>query len=483
MCGFFGIAATGEVAADIYDALLSIQHRGQDAAGILTYEESASRIHVERGEGLVRDALTSAQLSRLHGELGLGHTRYPTVGAGGVEDAQPVTAHSPFGIGLVHNGNITNYHELKRELFEEHSRYVASNCDAEVLLAVLAVELEARKVRALDADTVFDAVRGTFERARGSYSAVALIAGQGMVAFRDPAGIRPMVFGRRTSATGRVEYAFASESGTLSLLGFGEIEDVTPGEALWIDRERRLVRRRLVSNEHRPCIFEHIYFARPDAFIDGVSVYKARKRAGAALAEVWRSTGLEIDAIIPVPDSACTAAQELARVLEIPYREGLVKNRYIGRTFIMPGKTDRRRSVRRKLNPIPLEFEGKRVLLVDDSIVRGNTSRELIRMAREAGAAKVYMASYSPPLLHPCVYGVDMSTRSEFIARDHSVEEICAQIGADHLVYQTMEGLERAVCEGVPDAPRFCNACFTGDYPTDEISQEILAEWERDRRG
>jgi amidophosphoribosyltransferase len=482
MCGFVGIISDHGVVGDIYDALLSIQHRGQDAAGMLTFDEVEGRIHLEKGEGLVRDAFKPVQLARLIGNVGLGHTRYPTVGSGGIEDAQPMLTGSPFGIGLVHNGNVTNYHSLKRELYEQHSRYISTECDAEVLLAVLACELENRRVRRLDAEDVFTAVTRTLTRAQGAYSAVAMIAGQGLLAFRDALGIKPMVMGQRRSASGETEYGFASESGTLSLIGFRNVREVEPGEAVWIDSSRRLHRRRLIEKQHRPCLFEWVYFARPDALIDGISVYRSRQRAGEELAKVWQETGIEADVVIPVPDSACTAAQEMARVLGLTYSEALVKNRYIGRTFIMPGRSDRRRSVRKKLNPIASEFAGKRVLLVDDSIVRGNTSKELIRMAREAGADKVYLASYSPPLVHPCVYGIDMSTRDEFIARDHSVDEICRIIGADYLIYQTIDGLERAVREEGAEELRFCNACFTGEYPTGDITAEVFAAWEADRK-
>jgi amidophosphoribosyltransferase len=481
MCGFFGIVSSREVVADCYDALLSLQHRGQDAAGILTYDEGYNQIRLEKGVGLVRDAFSPEALQRLHGHVGLAHTRYPTVGGGSRDDAQPFLCNAPFGIGVVHNGNLTNFHALREELFARSGRYIGSACDAEVLLNVLADELQDCRARVLEAEDVFAAVAGVFRRAQGAYSAAAMVAGQGLVAFRDPMGIRPIVMGTRHGPGGQPEFAFASESATLSLLGFGEIEDVQAGEAVWVDPGRRVYRRRLVEAVHHPCIFEWVYLARPDALLEGVSVYQARQRAGAHLARRWAEEGPPTDVIMPVPDSARSAAQEMAGILGIPYREGLVKNRYVGRTFIMPGRTDRRKSVRNKLNPIRLEFEGKRVLLVDDSIVRGNTSRELVRMARDAGASSVYLASCSPPLQHPCVYGIDMSRREEFIARSRSVAAIRDLIGADFLLYQDLPDLEATVRDGNPFLQQFCTACFTGQYPTGDVTPELFALWEVDR--
>ncbi|MBI4229945.1 MAG: amidophosphoribosyltransferase, partial [Planctomycetes bacterium] len=480
MCGILGIVGEGPVAGEINEGLISLQHRGQDAAGIATCD---GRIHEHKGEGLVREVLTDEALLRSTGRYGIGHVRYPTVGGGGVEDAQPFTVPSPFGISMVHNGNVTNYHEMRRELVRDDLRHLQSCCDVEVILHTFARTLEDRvKAAPFALEHLWAAVGECFRRVQGSYSVVALIAGKGIIAFRDPYGIKPIVLGRRRGE-GTEALCVASESVALDVLGYEVVRDIAPGEAVFIDLQRNLFTAQVGNAKHHPCVFEWIYFARPESTIDQVNVYKARRRFGRELAHLWKeSGGPQADVVIPVPDSSRPAALVMAEELGVPYREGFVKNRYIGRTFIMPGQKARTQSIRMKLNPIRLEFEGKKVLIVDDSIVRGNTSRAIVQMARQAGAKEVYVASYSAPLKHPCLYGIDMSTRAEFIARDLDVEGIRKQIGADYLLYQTIEGMHRAVQEGNEKVTEVCNACFSGNYPT-EIDPSVFAEWEADRTG
>jgi amidophosphoribosyltransferase len=477
MCGFLGIVAPRglDVFQDLYDGLVAIQHRGQDAAGIVTYD---SRFNLKKGEGLVRDVFQEKHSRRLKGNMGIGHVRYPTVGAGGVEDAQPFVVSCPFGIAMAHNGNLTNFNDLKQDLAANYQRHINSSCDVEAILNVFG-EGMARSGR-LEPEAVFDGVSEVYRRAHGAYSVVTLIAGFGLVAFRDPYGIKPIVLGERVTAEGR-SFCVASESVVLDLLGFEKITDLGAGEAILIRDGGEVTRRKLSHKPHRPCLFEWVYFARPDSLLDGVSVYKTRRRLGEKLADLWNETGLHADVVIPVPESATTAAMAMANKLGIKYREGLVKNRYIGRTFIMASQQKRQRSVRHKLNPIPLEFEGKDVLLVDDSIVRGTTSRQIVRMAREAGARKVFFASYSPPLKYPCLYGIDMSTKNEFIARGKLAEEVADEIGADYVLYQTLENLIQAVQEGNPELQGFCSACFSGEYPTGDITPEVLRGIEQER--
>ncbi|MFO0980512.1 MAG: amidophosphoribosyltransferase [Planctomycetota bacterium] len=477
MCGFIGMVAPRgtDVFADLYDGLTAIQHRGQDAAGIVTYDH---RFNLKKGEGLVRDVFAEKHSRRLRGNLGVAHVRYPTVGAGGVEDAQPFTAACPYGIAMAHNGNLTNFAELKGELASNGLRHINSSCDVEAILNVFAEGMSRRGK--LDPETVFDGVNEVYQRAKGAYSAVAIIAGYGLVAFRDPYGIKPIVFGERTAAAGRT-FCVASESVVLDLLGCERTTDIQAGEAVLILESGEVIRRKIANRPHNPCLFEWVYFARPDSFLDGVSVYKSRLRLGERLADLWLETGLHADVVIPVPESSTTAAMALANKLGIKYREGLVKNRYIGRTFIMPNQTKRQRSVRQKLNPIPLEFEGKDVLLVDDSIVRGNTSRQIVKIARDAGARRVFFASYSPPIRYPCLYGIDMSTKNEFIARGRLAEEVAEEIGADYVLYQTLENLIEAVQEGNPNLKSFCAACFCGEYPTGDITPEVLRAIEQER--
>ncbi len=480
MCGFIGICKqSGHVATEIYDGLLCLQHRGQDAAGVVTCD---NRFHLKKGIGLVRDIFNDKNMARLTGSVGIGHVRYPTIGLGHREDAQPFTVSSPYGLAAAHNGNVTNYSAIVRKLTEEKKTLLNSNCDVEVILNVLAVALNEMGIQALTPELLFRAVARVFDEVKGTYSVVILIANYGLLAFRDPFGVKPMIYGKRSTDNGPA-YAVASENVALDILGFKEWKDVQAGEAILFRPGEKPVARRLKEQVHHPCIFEHVYFARPDSIMDGISVYKTRRRFGEKLAEKWLKTGIKVDVVIPVPDSACTAAGTMAKRLGVDYREGLVKNRYIGRTFIMPSQSTRTESIRRKLNAIPLEFEGKDVLLVDDSIVRGNTSRKIVELARSAGARKVYFASCSPPIRFPCVYGIDMSTRRELIARERDVQEIADHIGADHLIFQDLEDLEEAARAGNPKLSNFCTACFSGHYPTGDVTKEVLDEIERERLG
>jgi amidophosphoribosyltransferase len=453
--------------------LLAIQHRGQDAAGIITFTDT---FHVKKGAGLVRDAFSQADMERLRGNLGLGHVRYPTVGQGSLDDAQPFHVNFPLGVGMAHNGNVTNFLELKECHAANSGTRLNSSCDLEVILYVfvraLAERVPAGKlVRPAD---VFAAVEVVHKEVRGAYSVVAILPDVGLVAFRDPYGIKPMVLGVKESAEGQW-FAVASESVALDVGGYREHQDVGPGEALLIDAKRQIHRRAVSSKPHRPCIFELVYFARPDSMLDRISVYKTRARFGQALAQQWKDADApRPDAVIPIPDSSRDAAMSMAAALEVPYREGLVKNRYIGRTFIMPSQSSRQTSVRRKLNAIPLEFEGKDVLLVDDSIVRGNTARRIVRMAREAGARRVYMAITSPPLVSPCPYGIDMATKTEFVASGRTPAEVATALEADYVLYLDRAAMNEAARAGNPKIERFCNACFTGEYPTGDITSEVL---------
>ncbi len=479
MCGVIGLCGNADVFRDLYQGLLAIQHRGQDSAGIITYN---GRFHTKKGNGLIQDIFTPENSERLKGPVGVGHTRYPTIGGGRGDDAQPFLVNSPFGIVMAHNGNVINYRQLKKELFEKYHRLLNSDNDVEAVLNVFAEELAAQRTKRLTPQNVFKAVQGVYRKVKGSYSVVAYIAEQGMVAFRDPFGIKPLVYGLRRD--GLVpSYAFASESVALNIMGFTEIRNVEAGEAVFLDRGRTIHRRRLAHCPHSPCLFEWVYFARPDSFIDNVNVYLCRVELGRLLAEEVRKQNLKIDVVVPVPDSARDAAIEIARGLNLKYREALVKNRYIGRTFIMPAEDKRRSSVRMKLNPIASEFKGKNVLLVDDSIVRGNTSRAIVELVRECGARKVYFAIFSPPLRHPCVYGIDMQTRTEFVARNADADEVARKIGADMVIYQTLDNLKAAVRSGNPKLTHFCSACFDGVYPTGDVTPELLKEIEEERRG
>jgi amidophosphoribosyltransferase len=464
-----------DVAADIYNALTVLQHRGQDAAGIVTC--AGGRFSQRKGEGLVRDVFRQEHMQRLRGSMGIGHIRYPTAGSSGTALAQPFYVNSPYGIALAHNGNLTNSEQLTQELFQDDLRHLNTDSDSEVLLNVFAHELQTLGKLNPQPDDIFAAVEAVHRRCRGGYAVIGLLVNYGVLGFRDPHGIRPLVVGSRQGEGGGTEYMIASESVALDVLGFTLLGDVAPGEAVFIDQEGQLHRRQCASNPQlTPCIFEHVYFARPDSLMDGISVYKTRMRQGAALAHKIQRLrpDLEIDVIIPIPDTSRIAAQSMAYELGIKFREGLMKNRYIGRTFIMPGQTHRKKSVRQKLNPVPLEFEGKNVMLVDDSIVRGTTCRQIIEMARDAGAANVYFASAAPPVRYPNVYGIDMPSASELIAHGRTVEEVCELIGADWLVYQDLDDLVACSSEGNPDIPAFDCSVFSGEYCTGDVDQNYL---------
>ncbi len=464
MCGIIGIVGTTEVASALYDGLTVLQHRGQDAAGIATVDGSRLRLH--KGNGLVRDVFDHHAMSELRGRIGIGHCRYPTAGSEGSAEAQPLYVNSPYGIAFAHNGNLVNTEALRREMFEGDRRHINTDSDSEVLLNVLAHELQIQDRMRLTPDHIFKAVAGVHARARGGYACIALVLGYGLVAFRDPHGIRPLVLGERITAEGH-EYAVASESVALDVLGFKLVRDIMPGEAVIITDQGQLHSRRCAEGAvHSPCIFEYVYLARPDSMIEDVSVYKARLRMGEKLAEkiLRERPDHGIDAVIPIPDTARTAASALAGALGVPFREGLVKNRYIGRTFIMPGQGERVKSVRRKLNTIKLEFNKKNVLLVDDSIVRGTTSKQIIQMARDAGAKNVYFASAAPPVRYPNVYGIDMPSASELVAAGRTEREVEKVLGADWLIYQDLKDLEWAVRDGNENLRQFDTSCFSGEY-------------------
>lgn len=478
MCGIVGIYGNDDVFKDIYQGLLAIQHRGQDSAGIITYDD---RFHIKKGNGLVRDIFTAENVQRLKGNIGIGHTRYPTIGGGRGEDAQPFIVNSPFGIIMAHNGNVINYAQLKKILFDKYHRLLNSDNDVEVILNIFAQELVEQKTKSLKPQNVYKAVEGVFKKVRGSYSVIAYIAEQGIVAFRDPYGIKPLAYGKRDDGL-LPSYAIASESVSLNIMNFSYIKNVEAGQVIFIDKNRRLYTQKLANCPHRPCLFEWVYFARPDSFIDNVNVYDCRVNLGRLLADEIKKHNLKIDVVVPVPDSARDAAIEIARKLNLKYREALVKNRYIGRTFIMPDDQARKSSVRQKLNPITSEFEGKNILLVDDSIVRGHTSRAIIQLVRECGAKKVYFAVYSPPLRYPCVYGIDMQTKTEFVARNANLDQIAKKIGADKVIYQSLESLKKAVRLGNKKLNDFCGACFDGVYPTGDVTPEILKAIEKERK-
>ena len=474
MCGLVGLVAKSDVAPEIYDALTVLQHRGQDAAGIVTCV--GGKFSQRKGEGLVRDVFRQQHMQRLGGTMGIGHVRYPTAGSSGTALAQPFYVNSPYGIALAHNGNLTNSEQLAQELFQDDLRHLNTDSDSEVLLNIFAHELQTLGKLSPAADDIFNAVASVHRRCRGGYAAVGLLVNYGVFGFRDPWGIRPLVIGSRETDAGH-EYMIASESVALDVVGFTLLDDVGPGEAVFIDQEGELHRRQCAPNASlRPCIFEHVYFARPDSLMDGISVYKTRMRQGESLAKKVRRVrpDLHIDVIIPIPDTSRIAAQSMAYELNIKFREGLMKNRYIGRTFIMPGQSERKKSVRQKLNPVPLEFSGKNVMLVDDSIVRGTTCRQIIEMARDAGAANVYFASAAPPVRYPNVYGIDMPSASELIAYNRSVDEVCELIGADWLVYQDLDDLIRCSQDGNPEVDGFDCSVFNGEYITGDIDQRYL---------
>lgn len=481
MCGIAGIVAKSNVNQDLYDALTVLQHRGQDAAGIVTCQDG--RLNQRKGNGLVRDVFHTRHMQRLQGHMGIAHVRYPTAGSSSPALAQPFYVNSPYGISLAHNGNLTNSSELSQELFQSDLRHLNTESDSEVLLNIFAHELQRLGKLVPSADDIFEAVSGVHKRCRGGYAVVAMIASYGVVGFRDPNAIRPLVYGKRETAAG-TEYMLASESVALDALGYTLVGDVAPGEAVYITHDGEFHIRQCAEKVNwAPCIFEHVYFARPDSIMDGISVYKSRLRQGERLAEkvLRERPDHDIDVIVPIPDSSRIAAQSMAAVLGVKFREGLVKNRYIGRTFIMPGQSARKKSVKQKLNAIGLEFKGKNVMLVDDSIVRGTTCEQIIEMARDAGARKVYFASAAPPVRFPNVYGIDMPSASELIAHDRSVEEIRQEIGADWLLYQDLEDLLDCSAEGNPNISRFECAVFNGDYITGDVDQAYLDQLEADR--
>ena len=461
MCGIVGIVGNENVAGQLYDGLTVLQHRGQDAAGIATAD--GTRLRVQKGNGLVRDVFDETRMSVLRGCVGIAHVRYPTAGSEGLDEAQPFYVNSPYGIALAHNGNLINTEALRQQVFEADRRNVNTESDSEVLLNVFAYELDAQRM--LTPEAAIRAVAGVHRRCKGGYAVVSVVLGLGLVAFRDPHGIRPLVLGKR----GDAEYIVASESVALDVLGFERVRDLAPGEALVITNDGQL-HSEICAAETKmsPCIFEYVYFARPDSMIDNVSVHKARMRMGTKLGEkiLRLRPDHDIDTIIPIPDTSRDVALEMSNVLGVKYREGFVKNRYVGRTFIMPGQGERVKSVRRKLNPIHLEFRNRVVLLVDDSIVRGTTSQQIVQMARDAGARKVYLASAAPPVRHPNIYGIDMPAAEELVAHNRSIEEIEKHLGCDWLIYQDLEDLEAAVREGNQALTQFDSSCFNGQYVT-----------------
>jgi len=481
MCGIVGIVGFSPANQQIYDALTVLQHRGQDAAGIMTVHEG--ELFLRKDNGLVRDVFQQRHMVQLKGSIGIGHVRYPTAGCESSAEAQPFYVNSPYGICLAHNGNLTNARELADVLIREDRRHLNTSSDSEVLLNVLASELQRFGTPRASAADIFAAVSAVYRRIRGGYAVVALVLGHGVLGFRDPNGIRPLVIGMRDGPRGR-EHMLASESVALDQAGYELLRDVGPGEAVFIDEQGRLHSQVCAAaTRHTPCIFEYVYFARPDSIMDNISVYKARLRMGELLAEKVKRERPEhdIDVVIPIPDTSRTSALQVAQLLGVKYREGFIKNRYIGRTFIMPGQDLRARSVRSKLNAIDLEFRGKNVLLVDDSIVRGTTSAQIIDVAREAGAKSVYFASAAPPVRYPNVYGIDMPAASELVAAGRSEEEVARMIGADWLIYQDLADLVRAVQHHDSQVSEFDTSCFSGEYVTGDVTPEYLARLQAER--
>ncbi|MDP9501124.1 amidophosphoribosyltransferase [Bisgaard Taxon 45] len=476
MCGIVGIVSQSPVNQSIYDALTLLQHRGQDAAGIVTVDDE-NRFRLRKANGLVSDVFQQVHMLRLQGNAGIGHVRYPTAGSSSVSEAQPFYVNSPYGLTLVHNGNLTNSSELKEKLFRLARRHINTNSDSELLLNILANHLDQFEKYQLEPQDIFSAIKQTHRDIRGAYACVAMIIGHGMVAFRDPNGIRPLVLGKREE-NGKTDYMFASESIALDTVGFEFVRDVQPGEAIYVTFEGDMYSQQCADDPKlTPCIFEYVYFARPDSYIDGVSVYAARvhmgQRLGEKIAREWADVD-DIDVVIPVPETSNDIALRIARVLNKPYRQGFVKNRYVGRTFIMPGQALRVSSVRRKLNTIASEFKDKNVLLVDDSIVRGTTSEQIVEMARAAGAKKIYFASAAPEIRYPNVYGIDMPTKHELIAYGRDVEEIARLIGVDKLIFQDLEALTGSVQQENPSIQDFDCSVFTGVYVTGDITPEYL---------
>ena len=482
MCGVVGVVSKSEVSPMIYDALTVLQHRGQDAAGIATCNQD--KFHLRKQLGLVRDVFRDTHMIGLRGSMGIGHLRYPTAGSQDRELAQPMYVNSPYGISISHNGNLTNKDEISQILTDENLRFLSTDSDSEVLLNVFAHELQKQGTSSPTQKEIFKAVRATHKRIRGAYSVIFMINGVGIVGFRDPFGIRPLIFGSRENDLLGPDYMLASESTVLDTLGFNIISDVEPGEAVFVNTEGEMFREACIDNPiHTPCIFEYVYLARPDAVIDNISVHKSRMRMGEALAEKINKLkpDHDIDVVIPIPESSTTSALQLANTLGIKYTEGFVKNRYIGRTFIMPFQEKREKSVRQKLNPIEFEFKNKVVLLVDDSIVRGTTSRQIIEMARTAGAKKVYFASAAPPIRYQNVYGIDMAATTELIAHNRTEDEISELIGADWLIYQDLEDLIESAKYGNPSIQQFECSVFDGKYITADIDRSYLQKLEETR--
>jgi len=481
MCGIVGIYSSSPVNQSLYDALTVLQHRGQDSAGIVTLKDG--KIFLRKANGLVKDVFHTRHMQRLKGNIGIAHVRYPTAGCASSAEAQPLYVNSPYGIVLAHNGNLTNKSELTKELCESDHRHINTSSDSEILLNIFAHELQRKLPDTLSADVVFDAIENVYTRCKGAYAAVALIAGYGMVCFRDAYGIRPAVFGKKV-VNGINEYMVASESVALDALGFTLVRDVRPGEAIFIDKNGDLHTRQCTKVvQPAPCIFEHVYLARPDSIMDKISVYRSRLRMGEKLAaKILREwSDHDIDVVIPIPDTSATSAMQLAYKLNVKLRHGFVKNRYIGRTFIMPGQEVRKKSVRQKLNAIALEFHGKNVLLVDDSIVRGTTSEQIVEMARDAGANKVYFASAAPPVRYPNVYGIDMPSSKELIAHGKTIDEIGELIGADKLIYQDLQDLVDTCREGNPAITCYDTSVFDGKYVTGDIDDAYLKKLDDER--
>ncbi|OCG26599.1 amidophosphoribosyltransferase [Gilliamella sp. wkB108] len=477
MCGVVGIVGKSTVNQSIYDALTVLQHRGQDAAGIVTIDEQ-NRFRLRKANGLVKDVFQEQHMQRLQGNLGIGHVRYPTAGSSSPSEAQPFYVNSPYGIALAHNGNLTNANELRNKVFELARRHINTNSDSEVLLNIFASELDKFPTYPLSADNIFTAIHQVHKIIKGAYACVAMIIGHGLVAFRDPYGIRPLVIGKRILEDQQVEYMVASESVALDILDFEFMRDVMPGEAIYITQDGQLYSQQCADNpQYYPCIFEYVYFARPDSMMNGVSVYQSRilmgQKLGKKIAREWSDT--DIDVVIPIPETSCDAALEIARILNKPYRQGFVKNRYIGRTFIMPGQMTRKLSVRRKLNANRIEFEGKNVLLVDDSIVRGTTSQKILEMVRSVGAKKVYLASAAPEIRHPNVYGIDMPVASELIAYNRTVAEIAKDIGADKVIFQDLTDLIDSITEQNPNIKHLECSVFDGKYITEDVDDTYLS--------
>lgn len=472
MCGIIAASGYRDVIQELYDGLIVLQHRGQDAAGIVTFN---NQFHLKKATGMVSEVFHKSSLERLKGPMGIGHVRYPTAGCSSEFEAQPFFVNSPFGMALAHNGNLTNAGQLAKEIKEQDYRHLNTNSDSEVLLNIFSLALRKQRPKKLSPEHVFRAVKTVFRRCKGAYSVVSLIGGHGIVAFRDPHGIRPLQIGRKRFGM-KYEYLIASENTVFKALDYEFMRDIQPGEVVYVDAQNRLHSRVVKNGDLNPCIFEWVYLAAPDSTIDGVNVYKARVRMGEALARQIKAKGIHIDSVIPIPDTGRPAAAGLADKLKVRYREGFVKNRYIGRTFIMPGQEVRKRSLNFKLHPIELEFKGNSVLLVDDSIVRGNTSRKIVEMARKAGAKKVYFASASPPIIGPDPYGIDLPTTTELIASNHTIPEICKAIGADGLFYNTIADMRQSIRIGNPKIKRFSDGCFTGKYPTPEVTPKLLKD-------